>query len=123
MMKAGDGRPRSHNRRKTCVIAFRVTPEVETELSEAAMNDGFDSVGLWAKAFALNAIRRPDAEKKVLRMLMGELGKVGSDIKKIAQVANSTGHLPDEAILRQMGSVMNSVYLVWPMRVSDTVTH
>jgi hypothetical protein len=22
-----------------------------------------------------------------------------------------------------MGSVMNSVYLVWPMRVSDTVTH
>ncbi|SEQ89390.1 mobilisation protein (MobC) [Loktanella sp. DSM 29012] len=101
MMRAGDGKPRSDKRRATRVISFRVSPELEAELIEEAANDDCDSIGAWAKGLALDAIGRPASDKKVLRSLIGELGKIGSNLNQLARVANTTGRLPDEAMLRR----------------------
>jgi len=62
----------------------------------------------------LTPVRFGTEEEQVLLMETALMVRGWSlrDGRGIRAVARETG-----------GSVMNSVYLVWPMRVSDTVTH
>jgi len=89
---------------------------------------------MWASVLSKWAKQEMDLHELATHMLeifaIHEIGK-----RPLVFITHSLGGLLTKEILRAAqesqdedwnelaGSVMNSVYLGWPMRVSDTVTH
>jgi chorismate mutase len=79
-------------------VAVRCSDTEHATLTASAERAGL-SVGAYLRTIALGqpgprAVRRPAVEKEVLARLLGELGKLGSNVNQIARAVNTTGNLP-----------------------------
>jgi hypothetical protein len=50
------------------------------------------------------AVRRPPIERQALAQLLGELGKVGSNVNQLARIANTSGDMPEPDALADIAS-------------------
>lgn len=96
----------SDKRQRTRLIAVRFLPKEADALNAAADLAGL-SVGAYLRKVALGepgprAVRRPPVEKKELARILGQLGKVGTDINQIAKRLNSDGAAPSQPEMAQM---------------------
>ena len=94
---AAVGRRRVENP-KQAFIAVRCTAQERATIKEAAAKSGL-AVGAYLRATALGspgprAVRRPPIERTELARLLGQLGKVGSNINQLAYAFNRVGTLP-----------------------------
>jgi hypothetical protein len=94
---AAPGRRRVENP-KQAFIAVRCTDQERATITEAAAKSGL-AVGAYLRATALGnpgprAVRRPPIERTELARLLGNLGKVGSNINQLAYGYNRSGTLP-----------------------------
>lgn len=83
----------SEKRRRQPHIDFRVTAKEKAEIEKAAERAGLD-VGSFARVQCLaapkvRAARRPVVEMKALARLLGEMGKIGSNLNQLARMANT----------------------------------
>jgi hypothetical protein len=84
-------------------IAVRVTLEDRAKITAAAGEAGL-KIGGYLRALALGsagprALRRPRVEREELMRLLGEIGKLGSNVNQIAKAFNSIGTVPAVAEL------------------------
>jgi len=91
------GRPRKEPSRHSWIHA-RVTADERKALEEAAERQHL-SLGPYVISAALNAPkrrgkRRVPVERAQLAILLGLLGKAGSNLNQLAKVANATGQPP-----------------------------
>lgn len=89
----------SETRQKTVTTTIRLTPDERAAVAAAA-----DAQGLGPSSFARVATlraagrtspairKRHDAIADVVGPVLGELGRIGSNVNQIAKVANSTGN-------------------------------
>ncbi len=92
---------------KTHRIALRCTDEDRAFLEESAAQAGL-SVGAFLRTLALGtagarAVKRPSVERAQLGKLLGEIGKLGSNVNQIARWANTDKAAPSYAELVKMG--------------------
>ena len=83
---------------KTKFIGVRCTLEDRELIAESANQAGL-SVGAFLRSLALGspgprAVRRPFVDRVALARMLGEVGKLGSNINQIARVANSSRQPP-----------------------------
>ena len=89
----------SETRRKTVTTTIRFTPEERAAVAAAADVQGLGPCS-FARMVTLRAAgrtpppvrKRRDAIASVIGPVLGELGRIGSNINQIAKVANSTGN-------------------------------
>jgi hypothetical protein len=79
-------------------IGVRVTLEDRAKIASDAGEAGY-KIGGYLRALALGsagprALRRPLAEREVLAKILGETGKLGSNVNQIAKAFNSVGAVP-----------------------------
>ncbi|MBN9509167.1 MAG: plasmid mobilization relaxosome protein MobC [Alphaproteobacteria bacterium] len=91
-MTARSPKPKSEKRQRTAQLFVRLTPE-----EKAAFLDRADKAGMASAAFARavltgdagpRAQRRVPANAQALRLVLGHLGKVGSNLNQIARQLN-----------------------------------
>ena len=88
-MSGADGKVRrSDRRRRKMTVIFRVTPEEHARLAEEAANAGMINVNAWAREITSKAAGVPETNRKDLMVIIGQLGKIGSNINQIAKIAN-----------------------------------
>lgn len=85
----------SDKRQRTKLVQFRCTVEERTKGERRADMAGL-AVGAFARAAFLGeteagprAQRRPPADHQALRQILGQLGKIGSNINQIARKLNA----------------------------------
>lgn len=89
-MSATDAKvKRSDRRRRKMTVIFRVTPEERARLAEEAANAGMRNVNAWSRKVTFKAAGCPEMNRKDLITIIGQLGKIGSNINQIAKVANT----------------------------------
>jgi uncharacterized protein YehS (DUF1456 family) len=88
MAKAGDGKPRSDMRRATQRVTKRVTNEELSMFQKRAAEAGFALCQDYLSAFIAGDIRLQAATRKETIRLLGELGKLGSNVNQIARALN-----------------------------------
>ena len=99
------GRPRTSDP-KSRRIAVRVTNEQWGKLDTKAAARGL-KIGGYLRSVALGSVgartmKRPTVERVELARLLGELGKLGSNVNQIAKAFNSTGAFPTPPELSAM---------------------
>jgi hypothetical protein len=82
----------SNTRQRTHYVAVRCSADEVAALAAKAERAGL-SRGAYLRAVALGspgprAVRRPPVEKVELARLLGELGRVGSNLNQLARAAN-----------------------------------
>ena len=82
----------TETRQRQRVISFRVDP-TEYERIKTEADRGGVTVGTFARDVLISAkaprrVRRPPAEKAELVRILGELGKIGSNVNQLAAKAN-----------------------------------
>ena len=85
----------SEKRRRGDTITVRVTPDERATIDERSMEQGL-TIGAYMRAAALGdpgprAKPRIPVDAKLLRRLLGEVGRVGNNLNQIAKRLNS-GH-------------------------------
>lgn len=88
MAKAGDGKPRSDKRRAEHRLSKRVTIHEFEEFEIRAAESGFSNGQEYLSAFIAGDIRLDAAIRKDTIRVLGELGKIGSNINQIAKAVN-----------------------------------
>ena len=88
------------------LINLRCTDHEHAGITSAAELAGF-SVGAFLRLLALGdsgprAVRRPPAERAELSRLLGELGKIGSNVNQIAKAIHTTRNLPSWSELAEI---------------------
>jgi len=83
----------SEKRARTKNLTFRLTPEERAAIDDKADRAGLET-GSYAREVLLGApaprqVRRPPVERKELARLLGEVGKIGSNLNQLARAANS----------------------------------
>lgn len=82
----------SAKRQRTKVLPVRFTPQeraqLEADASAAGMKAGSYIRWLLTHGEAPRSVRRPPIELETLRVLLGQLGKVGSNLNQIAHRLN-----------------------------------
>ena len=93
------------NRQQTKTVTFRLYPEVKEKLEIDAEKAGLSVSGLVKfRACGEAAAVMPTKQKRIpanaheLRRIMGELGKIGSNLNQIARFINSTDSFDSEKI-------------------------
>ena len=113
---------RRYGKRKLADARNKVTHERWNEaeyetLATAAERAGLP-VGAYIRRLVLGAPgprarRRPRADQEALARLLGELGRIGSNVNQLARVANTNGSTPAEqrlaAILAELATVRDEV--------------
>ena len=99
------GRPRV-DQAKGRRIAVRLTDDDHSFLEQTAKDAGL-SVGAFLRAIALGtagarAVKRPPIDRKQLAKLLGEIGKLGSNVNQIARWANTDRAAPSFAEIVKM---------------------
>jgi len=89
---------------RTRLINLRCTLRERAAIRDRATAAGL-SVGAYLRRLALGdagprAVRRPPAAQAELAVLIGHLGKVGSNINQLAHAYNGRGAVPGSAELR-----------------------
>ena len=84
---------------RSAVVHIRCTPAKHASYMAASAQAGL-SVGAWFRALAdgtpgPRAVRKPPVEKAELARLLGEIGKLGSNVNQMARVLNTTGEPPE----------------------------
>ena len=79
-MDKGKGKPRSEERRMKETVAFRLFDEDHACLVDKACDAGFDSVGAYVRAVALDAAR---VEESKLRPLLAFLRKLDARLQAL----------------------------------------
>ncbi len=79
-------------------VAVRCSATEHATITAAAAQAGL-TVGPYLRALALGspglrAVRRPPVEKEGLARVLGEIGKLGSNVNQLARVANTNGDTP-----------------------------
>ena len=107
--------PRRHGKRKLDdargkFIAVRCSAAEYAAISAAAAQAGH-SIGAYLRTAALGtagprAVRRPPVEKEALARLLGEIGKLGSNVNQLARVANTTG---DQPVLAELAAARSAI--------------
>jgi hypothetical protein len=87
MSSGSETRPRSHH------LTVRLSAEERAAVDAAAEAEGLTS-GSYARERMLGGqtartVKRPPAERKELVRLLGQLGKIGSNLNQMARAANS----------------------------------
>lgn len=85
----------SETRQRTVVRTVRLTPEEAAQLDEKARETGI-TVGALIRHAALSVpvprrSRRPPVELETLGRVLGQLGKIGSNINQLSKHANQGG--------------------------------
>ena len=102
---------------KNSFISVRCTAKERSAIDEAAAQAGL-SIGAYLRALALGnpgprARRRPPIEREKLARLLGELGKIGSNINQLAYAFNGRGRLPDlaelSALRRELAQIRDAL--------------
>lgn len=83
----------SEKRQRTKDIRVRLTPDEYARVKLAADNTGL-ALGAFARAAMLDspgprATRKPPVARKELTRILGQLGKIGSNVNQIARAINS----------------------------------
>ncbi|MEO5347651.1 MAG: plasmid mobilization relaxosome protein MobC [Magnetococcus sp. YQC-9] len=88
--KRRSSQKRERNARAICVVNDAEKAEIEAKAARAGLSvSGYLRTLIFGKgAPQLRGARRPVVEKELLVKLLGELGKIGSNINQIAHVAN-----------------------------------
>jgi Bacterial mobilisation protein (MobC) len=99
------GRMRVKDARKR-LINLRCTDHERAAIKAVADEAGY-SVAALLRLLALGdagprAVRRPPAERAELARLLGELGKIGSNINQITKAIHTTRNLPSWAELAEL---------------------
>jgi hypothetical protein len=99
------GRMRVKDARKR-LIHLRCTDHEHAAIKAVADDAGF-SVGAFLRLLALGdagprAVRRPPVERAELVRILGELGKIGSNINQIAKAIHTTANLPSWSELAEI---------------------
>jgi hypothetical protein len=99
------GRMRVKDARKR-LIHFRCTDHERAAIKAVAEEAGF-SVGAFLRLLALGdagprAVRRPPAERAELARILGQLGKIGSNVNQIAKAIHTTRNLPSWSELAEI---------------------
>lgn len=118
MTEAARSPARSYGKRKLPdargkFVAVRCSTAEHAALTAAALQAGL-SVGAYLRATALGnaglrAVRRPPVEKEALARLLGEIGKLGSNVNQIAHAVNATGDLPSWHELHDMTAAVQAM--------------
>ncbi len=87
-------------------IAVRCTLDDHAFIGETAAQAGM-SIGAFLRTLALGtagarAVKRPHIEREQLAKLLGEIGKLGSNVNQIARWANTDKRAPDDRVLALM---------------------
>jgi len=95
-------RRRSTRRQRDVMVSFRATAAERAALGAAAERAGL-SVGAYLRAQVLpdtpgRAVRRPGVAQTLLAHLLGQVGKVGSNLNQLAKRANSGAAVPEAAL-------------------------
>ena len=101
-MTQNDDPQRSDKRRKTKVVAFRVTPEDLARLERGAANEGYHRPSTWARDVALEQAGGAGRDHRILPDLLRQIGKVGVNVNQMAKVANTTKAIRSEAELQEI---------------------
>jgi hypothetical protein len=88
MAKAGDGKPRSEMRRATHRLSKRLTDEELSMFQKRAVEAGFALCQDYLSSFISGDTRLQAANRKHMIKLLGELGKLGSNVNQIARALN-----------------------------------
>lgn len=110
-MAGSDKRRRSHQ------SLIRWTDEEFTDITEKADKAGL-AIAAFMRAAALGdtgprAQRRPPADHKALRQILGHVGRIGNNINQIARALNSGEKAPIHdlpAALRAYMDIRNAIY-------------
>jgi Bacterial mobilisation protein (MobC) len=119
----------SENRQRCVLVGFRALPSEVAAIDAAA-----DRVGLTRSSYGracmlsppqMRATRRPPVNQVALAKLLGDIGKIGSNVNQIARQLNS-GRNPEEvadiaATLRAIWEMRDAVLLALGMK-ADTDT-
>lgn len=103
------GRPRVKDP-KDKRVNLRCTSAQFEQLDKAASRAGL-SLGAFSRAVLLKkpgprAVRRPPVEKELLACLLGQIGKVGSNINQLTKRAHVVGDMPR---LRELNLIKRDV--------------
>ncbi|MGO9986809.1 MAG: plasmid mobilization protein [Rhodomicrobium sp.] len=82
----------SETRQRTVIVQIRFTPEERTLLDEAASRAGL-TISSYARARLIGrslprSVARPSIDRELMARLIGQLGKIGSNLNQIARAAN-----------------------------------
>ena len=107
-MDEADGKKlRSDRRRRKMTVIFRVTPDEHARLAEEAANAGVGNINAWAREVAFEAAGFPQMNRQDLTVIIGHLGKIGSNINQIAKVANMNRRVDlAAALLEEVAELM-----------------
>lgn len=89
MARAGDGKPRSEKRRATHRISKRVTETEWNAFQSRARAEGFESGQEFLNALILGETEVRNIQRRDLTVILGHIGKLGSNINQIARHLNS----------------------------------
>lgn len=106
------GRPRVADP-KGKVIRLRCTAEDRAAIAQSAA-EAHLSTGAYLRALALGsagprAVKRPREDRERLARILGEIGKLGSNVNQIARWANTAKSLPDPEVLARMGADISAM--------------
>ncbi|ETD90855.1 plasmid mobilization protein [Rhodobacter capsulatus] len=89
MARAGDGKPRSEKRRATHRISKRVSADEWGAFQERARAAGFQNHQEFLSALILGSAEVTNIQRRDLTLILGHIGKIGSNINQIARRLNS----------------------------------
>ncbi|WP_223641399.1 plasmid mobilization protein [Rhodobacter sp. TJ_12] len=89
MAKVGDGKVRSEKRRATCRLSKRVTASELKAFADRAKEAGFENPQEFLSALVLGNTAQTNFNKRDMTLILGHLGKIGSNINQIAKHFNS----------------------------------
>ncbi|WP_097068813.1 hypothetical protein [Rhodobacter maris] len=89
MARAGDGKPRSEKRRATHRISKRISADEWGAFQERARAEGFESGQQFLNAFILGNAEVKNIQRRDLTLILGHIGKLGSNANQIARHLNS----------------------------------
>jgi hypothetical protein len=100
------GRKRADGDAKEKFIAVRVTERDRDRIEKAAREAGL-KIGGYLRALALGsagprAVKRPRVEREQLARILGEIGKIGSNVNQLAKWSNRDKSAASAAELAEM---------------------
>lgn len=101
-------RRRSESRKASEVLAFRMTPEEAAQLRVVAAAQGMGHTSFARRAaFAAAALpspeyeaQTPDPRKADLAKILGQIGRMASNLNQLTKLANTTKQLPEPKELK-----------------------
>ena len=116
--RTGTKAPRRFGKRKLADardawVHVRCSASEHAAITSKAESAGL-SVGAYLRTLAIGtagprAIRRPPVEREELARLLGEIGKLGSNVNQIARVVNTTG---DKRAEHDLGAIAGDVQVM-----------